>query len=84
MASKARDFMAWTEGFYAKHETRMADAVAAVGGEAWMATEYIEHSKAQIQDVFTTGGTAEDFAAITAAWLTRADELAATITGAGK
>ena len=84
MASKARDFMAWTEGFYAKHETRMADAVAAVGGEAWMATEYIEHSKAQIQDVFTTGGTAEDFAAITAAWLTRADELAATITGVGK
>lgn len=83
MAGKARNFMDWQESFYNKHETRFTEAIVSVGGEVWMAAEYIEHSKYLLTEAAGTSQQSEfsvKVESITSAWLTRADELAATIT----
>lgn len=79
MSGKARNFLDWSEAFYAKHETRLAASVVALGGEAWIAAEYIEHSKSQILEV-AGASHAEALPANlkteTADWLERANQLA--------
>lgn len=85
MAVKAKHYIDWVEAFYGKHSDRMVEAVVAVGGETWMAQEYIEHSRYLI--VESAGGCPkadlpQRIELATAAWPARIDELAATIAGA--
>lgn len=81
MAGKARNFLDWSESFYASHMDRLSEVVIQAGGQPWMATEYIEFSKYQL--VQATECKPEELQSriesVTAAWLDRTSELAATI-----
>lgn len=85
MASKARNFMNWCDAYYEKHEQRFSEAVQSVGGESWMATEFIEQSMyllceaAGVATKDTFSATIDD---VTASWPQRLSELADTICGA--
>lgn len=82
MAGKARNFVDWTEAFYARHLLRLTEAVTALGGSEWMAAEFVEHSKYQILEAAGGCQKTELLARIeqvTAAWNLRTDELAARI-----
>lgn len=84
MSVKARNFIDWTESFYQKHAERFSTAITTAGGEAWMAGEYIEHSKYQLLEA--AGGCQKDQLAerieqVTTTWMDRVDDLVATIAG---
>lgn len=82
MASKARNFTEWQEAYYVKHQARMVEVVSSIGGPAWTATEYCEHSQSLLTNIASTC-TSDTFAktidAETATWDKRAKELAQTI-----
>lgn len=81
MASKARNFLDWMDGFYSKHLARTTEIVESLGGEKWIAESYIEHSREVLLEI--AGGPPDTFAdrarEAVAMWPARATELAERI-----
>lgn len=85
MAASSSNFCGWLEGFYVKHQERLASAIAEIDGPEWLAACHCEESRDALLEVAGRSKTTKELTnAVTqaaAAWETRLDDLAAACAG---